>query len=313
MKHLFIINPKARLVRDQGRDIAEEIHTFFSNYPEVQYDIHITRWQRDAVGFVRRYATGSPEIVRVYAIGGTGTLFEVVNGVIGLPNTQISAYPMGLANAFVSYFGKDKIDSFRSIWNLVFSRVITLDAIRCGDSYGIAWGAIGLDARANQDGNRLLNNVGIPPPLCFWAAGAYHTLFVNNLRHLKISVDGEIFDGDYTSVIVANEPTYGFNISPAVDARPDNGVLDMYLIRPTSFMASIPMSLGYENGAYRKWPDKISHLRGKKITLSSKRTITICIDGEVLLDSAIEFEIIPKAIDFALPATVTMPAQEAVK
>jgi diacylglycerol kinase family enzyme len=309
MKHLFIINPKARLVKNQGRDMAEEIRAFFINYPEIKYDIHITRWKRDAVGFVRRYVSVAPELVRVYASGGTGTLFEVVNGTIGLPNVQISVYPMGLANAFVSWFGKEKVDMFRSLWNLVFSRIVTLDAIRYGDNFGIAWGAVGIDAQGNRDGNILVDNFGIPPPLSFWAAGAYHASLKKNVQHLRISVDGQSFDGDYKSVIIANEPTYGFNFNPAVDARPDNGVLDIYLVRPASLLFTFPMSLDYETGSYHKWPEHVVHVQGKKICLLSDQTITICLDGEVYLDSGAEFEIIPRAIDFALPTSVDIPGQ----
>jgi diacylglycerol kinase family enzyme len=67
--------------------------------------------------------------------------------------------------------------------------------------------------------------------------------------------------------------------------------------------------LDYETGSYHKWPEHIVHVQGKKICLLSDQTITVCLDGEVYLDSGAEFEIIPRAIDFALPTSVDMPGQ----
>ncbi|MDR0616136.1 MAG: acylglycerol kinase family protein, partial [Synergistaceae bacterium] len=95
MKHLFIVNPASVGVKAKKNEIVGKISAFFADYPDIGYDIYMTRWKRDAVGYVRRYALASDEFVRVYAVGGTGTLFEVINGAIGLPNVQVACYPLG--------------------------------------------------------------------------------------------------------------------------------------------------------------------------------------------------------------------------
>ena len=77
MKHLFIINPVAYKVKGELDEIIGEVKSFFRSRTNAEYDIHGTRWERDAKGYVRRYANKTEGPFRVHSIGGSGTLFEV--------------------------------------------------------------------------------------------------------------------------------------------------------------------------------------------------------------------------------------------
>ncbi|MDR1933554.1 MAG: hypothetical protein LBQ57_12125 [Spirochaetales bacterium] len=312
MKHLFIINSQATLFKRGGRlrELVRDIRAFFANYPQIKYDIHITRWKRDATGYSRRYVAGSDELVRVYAMGGTSTLFEVVNGVIGLPNVQVGMYPAGRINSSLQYFGQDKSYLFRSLQNLIYSGVVSMDALRCGNNYGMSLSAIGLEAMASRAGDAFINQAGLWPwrqlfvrQIYFFTA-VYYALKKGSAQYYRVAIDGEAFDGEYLSVLMANQPHHRPKPPSEPDARPDDGILDIYLVRPVSKLRALRVASDYVQGQYGKWPQFISHHRGKGISISCDQFMSISLDGEPFFSTDIDCAVVPHAIDFVCPGSL---------
>jgi diacylglycerol kinase family enzyme len=307
VKHLFILNPKAFFLKDYVDNVCTDIRLFFANYPEIQYDIHVTRWKRDAVGFTRRYVSAAERIVRVYAVGGMSTLMEVINGVVGMPNVQVAAWPFGIDNAFLYNFGKDNVQRFSSIRNLVFSEVSSFDLIRCGNNFGICASFIGLEALAAQMGDRIRSNINYLPSWIVrsgWLyifSALYYAFKSGTVKTYQVVIDGTVLHGDYINILIANQPYLGSNMYPAAEARPNDGLLDIYLVRFVHGIKFIPLALDYTKGRYHKWPGYISHYRGKSVAVSSEKIMEICLDGEHFYDTAVEYEAVPQALDFAFP------------
>jgi diacylglycerol kinase family enzyme len=307
MRHLFIINPRAFFIKGRVEELCDEIRSFFAAYPLVKYDIHITRWKRDAVVFVHRYVSAADRIVRVYAVGGMGTLFEVINGVVGLPNVQVACWPFGLDNTFLWRFGKDRIEHFRSLKKLVFSGVSSFDLIRCGNNYGICAGYMGMEAVASKHGDHIVENVDFLPRWLvrsggiYLALALYHCLKKRGDQSYQVMLDGQPLHGSYHSILIANEPYLAAGMNPAVDARPDDGILDVYLIRQTPPFKIPGMVLDYAYGRYEKWPQYISHHRAKNIHVASDQIMPVCIDGEHFYDAVADYEVVPRAVDFVCP------------
>jgi diacylglycerol kinase family enzyme len=307
MKHLFIINPKVRKLAGQLDTIVEEIRTFFLNYPQIQYAIHITRWRRDAEGFTRRYADGAAEIVRIYAVGGMGTFFEVINGAAGLPNVQVTLLPFGIENVFLHYFGKDTEERFLILRNMVFSQCISFDLIRCGSKLAAGFCLIGVEAVAAVTGRNIIEHLGLLSGKNIWTAAIYFFIALyqgsqkKNIRHYRLDIDGNSFSGDYTSIIIANQPHLGAVMYPAEEARPDDGILDIYVIKPSPSYQRIQMSIDYIKGRYAKWPRAIQHYQGKRISIVSDLVMPMCLDGEMFFNTNIQVEVVPHGMDFTGP------------
>jgi diacylglycerol kinase family enzyme len=300
MRHLFIINPKARRLKGRIGEIVREIEVLFAKNPQTEYHIHITRWRRDAAGYARRYAYDAEKIVRVYAVGGTGTLFDVINGMIGLPNVQVAFWPFGRDNSFLRYFEEGKRERFHSLRNLIFARVTPFNVIRCGNNYGICFGSIGLGAIAARRRDRIAEYAGISPGfpgiICL-ALGAYRSLKNERAQFYNVVIDGESRRGKYISLLAANWS----RCAEKARVSPDAGYLDLYLVKNPPLFRLFAVMADYIRGDYHKWPQYISHFRGKKISISSERVMSICIDGEYFYDAAIDCELIPCAIDFVWP------------
>jgi diacylglycerol kinase family enzyme len=307
MRHLFIINPRASALKGHTDTICQEIRSFFTTYPHVVYDIHVTRWKRDAVGFVHRYVSAADRIVRVYAVGGMGTLYEVINGVAGLPNVQVACWPFGSDNTFLQHFGKNGIERFRSLKNLVFSGVCSFDLIKCGNNYGICAGYMGVEAIVSKLGDYITENVSILPRWLIRGGGIYIALALyyyakkETVQLYQIMLDGTPLRGTYCSILIANQPYLAEGLNPAVDARPDDGMLDIYLVRRIPNFGIQSLVVDYAHGRYQKWSPYVSHHQCRSIAISSDQIMHICIDGEHFYDANVAYEVIPRAIDFVCP------------
>ncbi|MCL2808805.1 MAG: hypothetical protein FWD24_01925, partial [Treponema sp.] len=268
MKHLFIINPVAKGIKEKTKKIKDMIHLFFKEYPDLHYDIFESRWCRDSLTFIRRYISNKDEVFRIHSIGGNGTLYEVINSTVGLTNVEIAAHPYGSANAFLRYFGSKNLKYFLSLKCQVFDKTIPLDIIRCGNNYGIGSAFTGLEAYANIKGDQLILK-GMPEDLAYVFATIVRVLKGKANQKYFMEIDGEKLDGEYISILTSNSPCYGKDMYPASDAHPDNGILDVYVIKNVSrfkILTGVPV---YLRGDYKKIPELVTHYRAKKIKLSS--------------------------------------------
>jgi diacylglycerol kinase family enzyme len=255
---------------------------------------------------IQDYVAGvTGEIVRIHSIGGTGTLFEVVNSVAGLPNIEVAAHPYGKANAFLRYFGNKNVKLFQSLKSQVFDKAVPVDIIRCGHNYAICYVISGVEGYANVLGDKWIEN-GIPVDISYMLAGVVMILKGKCGQNYFIEIDGGKIEGDFASVLVANVPCYGKNMYPAIDAHPDDGLLDVYVFKNAPKIKILSRIPAYTHGKYRNMPDFVSHYRAKKLKLSSDEVICMSLDSERIYGMSMEYEIMPKAVRFVCPDEIDL-------
>jgi YegS/Rv2252/BmrU family lipid kinase len=306
MRHLFIINPATKIIKGKTKPVKDNISAFFAKHPEVRYDVYVSKWCRDAVMLIQDYVAGvKNETVRVHSIGGTGTLFEVINSVSGLANIEVAAHPYGMANTFLRYFGYKNIKLFSSLKTQVFGKTVPVDIIRCGNNYGICYGMSGIEAYANALGDKWIER-GMPGDISYMLAGMAMILRGKCSQNYFMEIDDRKIEGDFVSIMVANGPCYGINMYPAIDAHPNDGMLDVYVFKNAPKIKILSRIPGYTHGNYRKMPDCVSHYRAKKIKLSSDEVMCMSIDSEHFYGTSIEYEVMPKAIQFVCPEKIDL-------
>jgi diacylglycerol kinase family enzyme len=303
MKHLFIINPTAWKVQGHVAQVKEEIDACFRNYPQLSYAIHVTRWSRDAVGYIKRFCQQESGLVRIYAVGGVGTLFEVVNGAMGLPNVQVACYPLGQNNSFARVFCGNDFHIFRDLENLVFADAAPMDVICCNHSYCLSFSFCGAEALAGVQGDELVTRTRfMPPDLCYAYAGVSTLWRPGILQNYSITLDDRLsLDGDYISAFIANQPFYGYKLCPGVDAVPNDGLLNLYLWRRPPPATTLKILRDYLRGQYQKWRNYVLHYPFKRLSIASDDLIAISLDGEFSYATTVEYEIIPDGLDFVCP------------
>ena len=127
-------------------------------------------------------------------------------------------------------------------------------------------------------------------------------------EHYVVDVDGQHFDGNQTLMCIANGRYYGGSFNPVPDAEPDDGLLDVLLVRDVSRATMLRVIGKYKAGHYAQLPELIRHFRCKRVHIRCDRESEINLDGELMMSRDVTFEIAPQSIRFFYPRGLTYHA-----
>ena len=293
MKHLFLINPAAGK-KDSTAFCREQIETLCAG---MDYEILVSQKPGDLTRFAREAAESGEEL-RLYACGGDGTLNEVICGAAGHDNVSVTCWPTGSGNDFVKVFSDPA--RFRSLSDLLDTEETAVDLIRCGDRYSVNICSVGIDARISAE----MSAYKKIPLLSGFGAYALSTL-VNVVKGIHepytVEIDDETIDGNQTLICVCSGRYYGGGFNPVPDADPDDGVLDVLMIKAVSRLRVAKLIGAYKAGRYRELSDWIRHFRTDKVSIHCRRDTVVNLDGESIWAKDITFEVCPKALRFFYP------------
>ncbi len=296
MKHLFIINPIAGKNTDPEA-LGEKIRAAMSGSKD-EFEIYVTKAPMDAAEKVRGEAsTGLP--LRVYACGGDGTLNECVNGAAGHPNAAITHYACGSGNDFLRMFGNDA-KLFTDLKALVNGRTLPIDLIDVCGRKSINICSLGFDARVGIGVHDFTKYPFISGTLGYVVSLLYH--FVKGInRPLKIKLDNSELEGEFALVCACNGRYYGGGFNPVPDAEPDDGLMDVLVVKKVSRLRFAMLIGKYAKGHYAELSRYITHYRCTEISFESPETLGVNTDGEAVFSAAPVFRMEPGAINFIFP------------
>jgi diacylglycerol kinase family enzyme len=312
IKHLFIINPRSFWKKTYQNQIVVGIHQFFREIKSSEYDIHVSQFPRDAVGFIPLFAKNLPDTttLRVYAVGGDGILFDCLNGIMGLKNVELAAIPYGHTNNFIRGFDKNEKNLFRLMSQQYDAPTIPIDVMRCGNSYVLNYCSIGLEAETVQRAGKMRERMEKSHPFNQWLSRHLYTRFFyvsclgacsdKNILHqqYEIEIDGEKSIGTYQGISILNSPYFGGNMHPVNDAMPNDGIMDILTIRNQGIFRTFCLYPFYVSGHYKLFPKNFTVKRGKKIIIHSENILFISMDGIVFFEPELEIELLPAAVQF---------------
>ena len=304
MKHIFVINPNAG-----KKDRFEEISSLLKKYDGIiDYETYRTTCKGDGREFVKNYLLTHPkeETYRFYAIGGDGSLHDVVNGAYEFPNAEVACYPSGSGNDFIKNF--DNHEGFRNLDSLINGHVKKVDLLKANNKVSINIFNYGFDGEVTFKMHRikkwpLMSGKGA------YNVAAFASLLLNMSTKMKITLDEEvIFDDKGLLIAVANGHTYGGGYKCAPESKVDDGLIDVCLIKKISrFKAPSLMSIykGGEHISNKKLEGKVIYKKCKHVTIESPNPVAYAIDGEVFREKFIDITILPLALNFVLPEGYT--------
>lgn len=298
MRHLFIINPVAGKNMNVEA-VTQEINQVMDGCGE-DWTVLTTKGPGDAESITAAWAQESEEELRIYALGGDGTLNEVVNGAAGHAHVAIGCCPMGSGNDFVKTFGKDSW-RFRDLKALVEAKDYTLDLIDCNGRQSINICSVGLDARVGTEQAEYKKL-----PLVSGKMAYVLSLVVNVVKGIhrpyELEIDGVAMAGSYTIITACNGQWYGGSFNAAPDAVPDDGLLDFIVVDGVSRLTVAGLVKKYGAGRAKDFPELIHCYRGKQIKIKCDRESVVNVDGEALRATEITFALSEKKIRFLVPA-----------
>lgn len=212
MLHL-IHNPVAG--RGRGRDAARRASELLRE-ANVEHRV----WTTERPGHARTIATSLPPDATVVAIGGDGTVHELLPACVGTRRT-LGIVPRGSGDDFAHALGLPRNRIEPAVAALIAGRTRLVDSGVCNDEPFLNAVGTGLDAEV---GARV---VDAPAPLS--GLGAYLwsvavTLSGMRLGRIRVELDGRVaFEGRSLLTSVQNGPRTGGSFRFAPAARIDDG------------------------------------------------------------------------------------------
>jgi diacylglycerol kinase family enzyme len=304
MKHVFVFDPKSFRNHQWKMDIIlDDIGQFFRTQEKPDFSIQISHYRRDAIVLIQKEleTAKDDDMVRVYAIGGDEILYDCLNGVAELPNTELAVVPYGETSYFLRNFGEGKDALFRNIPSLVqHGAAIPTDIINWGVNYALNSCYIGLNtaiagklreykATLNKGSFLLLSKISS-------FMNNFLMAFDNEIaaQKYKITIDDKDYSGSYSLIHIANGPYFaGKATGLSTRATPDDGFLDVALVKSSHPLKTMWSLSRYSQG---KFTSNCIILQAKKITVQSDRQMWIQLDNEFIRDTDINIKVVPHAV-----------------
>ncbi len=229
----------------------------------------------------------------VVAIGGDGTLNEVINGVIG-SDIIVGVIPFGITNVFALEVGIPR-DPFDAIDILLHGRPRKIDVGKANDRYFILMVGAGLDGVAvNNFPFKLKWFLG---RLSYIFTGAYYYFTRYTPSKMDILVDGKRFYG--YQVMVNNVSLYGGKLKIAPNASIFDGLLDICIFTRSGLFDDLRYLWSILNSNHHRWSDVIL-IKGKEVEITGDSFFHV--DSEPMGKLPVSIRIVPRAVKIMLPS-----------
>jgi diacylglycerol kinase (ATP) len=240
------------------------------------------------------------------AVGGDGTVHEVVNGMLRgdepvRDDAVLGVVPAGSGSDFVRTFGLPQ-EVGKSVRHLTGDRLYRIDVIkaefRSDDSPAARFisniAECGLRAAVVARAERLPRWLGRSRD--FW--GFWLSLVRYRPGELTVHADRKTFAGTANNVMVANCQFSGGGMKISPRSYPGDGLLDVQISTGPKSEAFTLIPKIYR-GEHVPHPH-IKELRGKVIAVESERPVPVVGDGEVLGTTPATFTVLPGVLSLKI-------------
>lgn len=247
-------------------------------------------------------------VERIVAVGGDGTLHDVVNGFFEedapINSSAVLAHvACGSGSDFRRTLGApvglDAVKQLRS------DRIEPLDLLRLRytteDDETVHRYAINV-ASFGLSGTVVRNRTGQPgllPPRLQYLTGALRALANDRPSAVELHLDGEVLCSPTARMVaVANGHSFAAGLPIAPSATPSDGLFDVIVLKDGSLLSLLGNAHQFYRGTHTDlaWVDTC---RGRRLTarpLSNRKPVWLEADGELLGRLPAQFEIVPEAL-----------------
>ncbi|MGN0804608.1 MAG: diacylglycerol/lipid kinase family protein [Candidatus Coproplasma sp.] len=261
-----------------------------------EYTLHITDHPHHATEIARELTKGG-EFAHLIAMGGDGTLHEVLNGIEDTQNCTLGLIPYGTGNDFAST-AKIPLDVKSSAEIIAFRAPTAIDYIEL------------------ENGLRSINAVGFGIDVDVLKRvysskntkkSKYYSAFLKSLRLYKSTKFKASWDGgeekEYNGILacIGNGKQIGGGIKVFPDAEINDGYMDLlvvdYLSRFRTLIAFLKLSMGKVNKV-----KEVTHVKCKSVKITPlEGDATIQAEGELYDNIPLNAHIVEGKLKFYLP------------
>ncbi|HDG4437716.1 TPA: diacylglycerol kinase family lipid kinase [Staphylococcus aureus] len=229
----------------------------------------------------------------LFILGGDGTVNELINGVMTYDlQLPIGILPGGTFNDFTKTLNIAP-NHKQASEQMISAQVGTYDVIKINNQYALNFVGLGLivqNAENVQDGSKdifgKLSYIG----------STVKTLLNPTQFNYQLSIDDKTYSGETTMILSANGRFIGGSRIPLTDLSPQDGELNTFIFNEQSFSILNDIFKKRDSMNWNEITQGIEHIPGKKISITTDPAMKVDIDGEISLETPIDIEVIPNAI-----------------
>ncbi|WKZ40882.1 MAG: diacylglycerol kinase family lipid kinase [Anaerolineales bacterium] len=296
----LILNPMADMGRawktaNDLRPIAQEFQGDLT-WSGTVYPTH-------AVELARQAAEEGCDLV--IAMGGDGTVHEVMNGLMQVPAEKrpvMGVVPIGSGNDFAYSIGITQKSSYALAHALKAENVQPVDIGLMTDEHGRREYfdntlGIGFDAVVTIRSHKL----PIVKGFLMYLTAVIQTIVLNhNPASIKVETEAETWEDKLLMFTLCNGPREGGGFMLSPDSKNNDGVMESVTVTKVSRAMMLRLVPEFMKGTHMRFK-QIRMGQFKRLTLTSDLPLYIHADGEIFTSfgsnlKKVSFEIIPQAL-----------------
>jgi len=236
----------------------------------------------------------------VVAVGGDGTVNEVINGIMNSSQRgrRLAVFPSGTADDFARNMDipLDRDDALKA---LLGDGERTIDLMRVNDRYAGVTVGIGLDAeiayRSYQSKHLRL--------LAYWYHGLSMLFNPMPKSELAITLGGERVEGDYLLVVAGNAGSYGRYMKMLPQAEMDDGVINLATFGQMNRFKAL-LLFGMSTMGKHTWARQMDEYDTSEMVIECLNDVYAQFDGEVSIfpkGEILNMSVEPQAMTVRVP------------
>lgn len=289
----IIVNP----ISGRGRGLRAIPH-LRNGLRELGYDVEVVVTERAGQGRQECYALES-NVKAVVAVGGDGTLNEVVNGV-GDQGVPIAVYSTGTANCIGTEFRIPRNPELfcRMIEEGYSLKLDVADAVGLRRFHSFA--SLGFDAQVVEELSKDRTGAIL---MTSYAKPIWRALRKYKWPSVKVEIDGRQVCASAKMVIVSNIRNYAI-MEAAPAALATDGLLDVLIFEKGGWLNLARYAIGAFTRSHTNDSD-VKYYQGCEVRLESLATdVPLQVDGDCGGHLPIVLRVIPRAVPFLVPLRV---------
>jgi len=282
----LIVNPIAGSGR--AKALLPKIEKRFKE-AGVEFDLYTTTGHQDAVAAAAKAAAEGFDVV--VAVGGDGTVNEVLNGIVGT-KAVLAVAPGGKGNDFATAINMPR-DPDAVCDTLLKAGVRAIDLGKVMDRYFINSVGVGFDASV-----ALRVNQGVRP---FKGTSAYiYTFFRMVSSYKTVEMEIDLGNGPFIAkpllVAVGIGQAYGGGMKIVPDAIIDDGLFDVCVMEDMNRLSLVYHFPKVFSGKLKNLQQAGMH-RTREVKLKLSETRPMHLEGEILFGDQMHFTLEPKGMN----------------
>lgn len=294
MRHVFIVNS----ISGKGKGL-KSVNTIkeVCNELGVDYEIRLTKHPGHCKEIASEYT--KKDNVTLYAVGGDGTLLEVVNGMDH--EIELGAIPGGSGEDFLRYFNLDSSNLKQYIKETILAKPIAIDVGQTDRMKYLNTTSFGIDATINENASEMIRKTIITKGPAYVLSILKNAIIIRPTK-ARITVDGKKLDNDYLIVACMNGKFYGNGVCAAPKSDISDGYFDLVLLEKIKGAKIYKILVDYLTGKGEK-DQEIKVLHAKHIVVDTNELINIQSDGENYKSNHLEIKMLEGYLKLKIPAS----------